>query len=68
MAAEQQEEYHEFDDSYEEEAEEEEEEGAGAIDVSDIKSTPSKALRPSTYKDRIFIVHAGNIFIPFNIL
>ena len=58
MAEQQEEEYHEFDDS---DVDEEEEEGGEVIDISDIKSTPSKALRPSAFKDRVFILHAGII-------
>lgn len=48
------EEYHEFDDSEDEEEEEE-----SSIDITDIKSTPSKALRPSTFRDRVFVIHTG---------
>lgn len=53
------EEYHEFDDSDDEEGEEEN----AVVDITDIKSTPSKALRPSTYKDRVFIIHTGKYII-----
>lgn len=49
-----------FEDEEDEESEEEEGEGLnGSIDLSDLKSTPSKALRVSLFKDRIFVFYSG---------
>ncbi len=57
------EEYYEAGGYDEEEGEvDDEEEKDDLNDISDIKSTPSKALRPSAFKDRVFILYNGKVY------